>query len=301
MLIVKDVEKSYGDKKVLDGLSFYVKEGECAGLIGLNGAGKTTLIRILTGSLLPDGGIVRVNGLEPYFRQEELIPTIGMVSGTNSQLWTDMPLRYSLENCQKMYRISQKNYETKICELQECMEIKAFWDQKVSSLTLGQKMLGEMAYTLLRGPSVLFLDESTIGLAVDVKQKVMQYLRELHRTGKVTVLYTGHNMRDVELLCNHLILLNKGRAIFDGSIEKLQGEYGIGDCLELVLEKGQFPDLEDLPIERFQFENDCLVIYYRKNVISNAVILNHVRKQCRILSIQTREPSLEETIRLITE
>lgn len=301
MLIVKDVEKSYGNKKVIDGLSFYVRQGECAGLVGLNGAGKTTVIRMLTGSLLPDKGTIRVNGLEPYFRQKELIPFIGMVSATHSQLWSDMPLRFSLENGKEMYRIPTETYEKKIEELQEHVGIKSFWENRVNQLSLGQKMLGEIAYTLLREPAVLLLDEPTVGLAVDVKQKVMQYLKELNRIRGVTIFYTGHNMKDLELLCNHLILIDKGQKLFDGSIERLQLKYGIGDCLELVLERGQFPDLEDLPLEKYRYEDSCLVIYYRKSIISNTLILEHIRKQCRILSIKTREPSLEETIRFITE
>lgn len=301
MLIVKDVEKSYGDKKVIDGLSFYVREGECAGLIGLNGAGKTTIIRLLTGSLLPEGGTIRVNKLEPCFRQKELIPYIGMVSATYSQLWTDMPLRYSLENCREMYCISKEEYAIRIEELNECMSLKSFWETKVKQLSLGQKMLGELAYTLLRKPKILFLDEPTVGLAVDVKEKVLHYLKELNEKYGITIFYTGHNMKDMELLCHHLILIHKGKKLFDGSIDKLQREYGVGDCLELTLEKGEFPDLEDLPLEKYRYYEDCLMIYYQKSILSNSLILEHIRKQCRVIGMKTREASLEETIRFITE
>ncbi len=301
MLIVKDVEKSYGDKKVIDGLSFYVRKGECAALIGLNGAGKTTMIRMLTGSLLPEKGTIRVNKLEPYFRQKELISHIGMVSATYSQLWAEMPLRYSLENCREMYSISKSDYEQNIEELDYCMALKNFWETKVKQLSLGQKMLGELAYTLLRKPSVLFLDEPTIGLAVDVKNKVLQYINEMNEQNGATVFYTGHNMKDIEKLCNHIILIDKGKKLFDGSIEKLQHEYGVGDCLELKLEKGKFPDLEDLPLEKYRYDEDCLTIYYQKAIVSNSIILEHIRKQCRVLGMKTREASLEETIRFITE
>lgn len=301
MLIFKDVEKSYGDKKVIDGLSFYVREGECVGLIGLNGAGKTTVIRMLTGSLLPDNGTIRVNKLEPYFRQKELIPYIGMVSATHTQLWVDMPLRYSLENCREMYSVSKEDYALRIEELHECMALKSFWETKVKQLSLGQKMLGELAYTLLRKPKLLFLDEPTVGLAVDVKQNILQYLKDLNMKCDTTILYTGHNMKDMEMLCKHLILIHKGKKLFDGSVEKLQQEYGVGDYLELTLEKGTFPDLEDLPIEKYRYEEDHLMIYYQKSIVSNTIILEHIRKQCRVLGMKTREASLEETIRFITE
>lgn len=300
MLIVKEVEKSFGEKMVIDDLSFYIRPGECAGLIGLNGAGKTTVIRMLTGSLLPDKGTIRVNGMEPCFRQKELIGKMAMVSCAFSQLWEDMPLRFSLENCRKMYHISKQEYDRKMEELDKCMQIRSFWERKVNLLSLGQKMLGEIAYALTGNPSVLFLDEPTIGIAVDVREKVLEYLRDLCRRKGITILYTSHNMRDVEYLCDHLILLDRGKKIFDGKLERLQMEYGIGDCMELVLEPGKFPDLEDLPIEKMEYEENHLVIYYQKSVISNTLILNHITKQCNILAIKTKEPSLEDIIRFIT-
>lgn len=300
MLIVKDVEKSLENKKIIDGLSFYVRPGECAGLIGANGAGKTTLVRMLTGSLLPDEGIIRVKGLVPYFRQKELIPHIGMVSASLSQLWKDLPLKYSFENCQGMYGIKKADYEERLEQLNDCLGIKAFWEQEVGRLSLGQRMLGEMANVLLRNPSILFLDEPTIGLALDVKEKVLKHLKKLQQQG-ITILYTSHDMRDVEYLCNHLILLEKGRKLYDGSLTQLWAEYDLGDCMELVLESGKFPDMEDLPIRQMKYEENRLTIHYQKSVIPNALILEHIRKQCQVLAITTRQPALEEIIRFIAE
>jgi len=301
MIVAKDLIKELDKNKVIEGISFRIPRNECTGIIGLNGAGKTTIINMLTGLLLPDSGLVRVNGVNPYKNRNENLKQIGCVNGLKTQLWQDMLLKYSFENSRRMYNISDKVYEKNMKMLKETLELDKLMNTTVSELSLGERIRADFAYAILHSPEVLYLDEPTIGLDVVVKAKVLNLLKEINKEKKTTVVYTSHNLNEIEMLCKRVIIIDKGRKIFEGDIEKLKKEYSPKYMLELRIEGRNLPDLQDLPIYKYVMDGEKLLVYYDKKSINTSTLLTHIIKQCNVKQIQIHEPALEDIIKKIYE
>jgi ABC-2 type transport system ATP-binding protein len=210
----------------VDGVDLTVERGEMLGYIGPNGAGKSTTLKMLTGVLYPSGGQVRVCGLEPVPQRTRLARRIGVVFGQRSQLWWDLPLRESFDLLRHVYRVPVLDHRTRLKQCRELLDLDAFADTPVRQLSLGQRMRGELTAALLHGPEVLFLDEPTIGLDVVSKQAVRGFLAGLRATGDTTVVLTTHDLADIERLCRRLVVIDQGRVVHDGTLERLHERYG---------------------------------------------------------------------------
>ncbi|NJC69677.1 ABC transporter ATP-binding protein [Planosporangium thailandense] len=210
----------------VDGVDLAVEPGEMLGYIGPNGAGKSTTLKMLTGVLYPSGGHVRVCGLEPVPQRTRLARRIGVVFGQRSQLWWDLPLRESFELLRHVYRVPTLDHRTRLKRCRDLLDLDSFADTPVRQLSLGQRMRGELAAALLHGPEVLFLDEPTIGLDVVSKQAVRGFLAGVRDTGDTTVVLTTHDLADIERLCRRLVVIDHGRVVHDGSLERLHERYG---------------------------------------------------------------------------
>ncbi len=197
-------------------LDFQVEAGEMVGYIGPNGAGKSTTIKMLTGILVPTGGHLRVAGLEPSRRRTELARRIGVVFGQRTTLWWDLPLRDSFELLQKIYRIPDDRYRTNLTDFVELLDLADLLDTPVRQLSLGQRMRGDIAASLLHDPEILYLDEPTIGLDVVSKGRLREFLRALNEARGTTLLLTTHDLQDIEALCRRVIVIDHGTAVFDG-------------------------------------------------------------------------------------
>src|SRR3954465_15710144 len=181
-------------------LSFSVEAGEMVGYIGPNGAGKSTTIKMLTGILVPTSGEIRVAGLDPQRRRVELARRIGVVFGQRTQLWWDLPLRDSFELLRHVYRVPAARHAENLVEFTEVLDLGSFLDTPVRQLSLGQRMRGEITAALLHDPSVLYLDEPTIGLDVVSQERVREFLQRVNREREVTILLTTHDLDDMERL-----------------------------------------------------------------------------------------------------
>jgi ABC-2 type transport system ATP-binding protein len=210
----------------VDGVDLAVDRGEMLGYIGPNGAGKSTTLKMLTGVLYPSSGHVRVCGFEPVPQRVKLARRIGVVFGQRSQLWWDLPLRESFTLLRHIYRVPAADHDARLKRCRELLDLDEFADTPVRQLSLGQRMRGELTASLLHGPEVLFLDEPTIGLDVVSKQAVRGFLAELGAAGDTTLVLTTHDLADIERLCPRLVVIDHGRVVHDGSLDRLHERYG---------------------------------------------------------------------------
>ena len=285
MIILKDISKQFGSKKVLDNISFHISPGESVGIIGLNGAGKTTLLNIISGILKPDSGFIRVNGMENMLNEYKMLRNIAYVSGTKFQLWKDLTIKASLENCIQMYQIDKEKAGKRLENLDEVFFIKKLLLSQPENLSLGERMRCELVYALLAETKVLMLDEAMIGLDVSIKHKIMEYFKAYKQEKKSTMLFTSHNLLEVEELCDRVILLD-------------MQEFAPPFRMDMKLE-GNLPDFEDLPFEKMVVGKDSLQIVYDKQKIETANIMKHVLTKCKINDVRIYEPDLEGTIQRI--
>ena len=295
MIVVKDICKSYEEKKVLNNISFHIACGERVGVIGLNGAGKTTLLNILSGILQPDSGFKRVNKTENVLDKNDVKRDIVYISGTKSSLWEDLKIRDTYDNCISMYHLDKVAAKKRLDELTEVFQIGHLFDNIPKDISLGERMRCELVYGFLISPKLLLLDETMIGIDVSIKHKIMKWLENLNMR-ESTLIYTSHNLQEVEKICDRIILLDKGNIIFDGSVDELLEKYEPLYSLN-VNTKGVYPDMEDLPIEKMIIENGTIEILYSKQKIETKQIVSHILSKCEIYDMKQIEPNLTDTIR----
>ena len=231
--------RKYETKRAVDDISFYIKKGEIVGFIGPNGAGKSTTVKILSGILYPDAGEVKVSGFIPYKQRKQYVKNIGVVFGQKSQLNWDLPLIESFELMKFIYKIPQKKYEENLRLFSKLLDMEEFINQPVRQLSLGQRMRGDIVASLLHSPEIVFLDEPTIGLDVVAKERIREFVRYMNETERTTIIFTTHDMQDIEKVCDRLIIIDKGKKIYDGSIGEIKNRYANVKTIELLLEDGR--------------------------------------------------------------
>jgi ABC-2 type transport system ATP-binding protein len=218
--------REFRDVHAVQDVSFSVTTGELVGFLGPNGAGKTTTLKMLSGLLHPTSGEASVLGFVPWRRDPAYQKQFTMVMGQRTQLWWDLPAWDSFLLNKEIFEITDAAFQATVDELTTLLEIKDLMDTPVKKLSLGQRMKAELACSLLHRPTVLLLDEPTIGLDVIMQHKVRQFILDYNRRYKATVLLTSHNMEDVATLCSRVILINHGRLLFDGSLEAFKTHHG---------------------------------------------------------------------------
>jgi len=205
----------------VDGISFDLASGEIVGFLGPNGAGKTTTLKMLSGLLHPSAGELTVLGYVPWKREKSFLRQITLVMGQRNQLVWDIPALHSFELNRAVYRISAEDYRRMLAELTELLELGPLLYKPVRNLSLGERMKCEIAAALLHRPSVVFLDEPTIGLDVTMQRRIRSFITEYNRRFGATVLLTSHYMADVEALCRRVVVIHHGRLLFDGDLSFL--------------------------------------------------------------------------------
>jgi ABC-2 type transport system ATP-binding protein len=226
--VISLFHREYTLKKAVEDVSFSLEKGEIAGYIGPNGAGKSTTIKMLSGVLVPDAGMITVGGIVPYKDRKRNTRHIGVVFGQRSQLYWDLPVSDTFELYQKLYEIPHAVYERNKNLYIELLGMAEFIEQPVRQLSLGQKMKANLALAMLHDPDVLYLDEPTIGLDVMSKQALRQSIITLNKEKNTTIILTTHDMDDIEAVCKRLILIDKGRKLFDGSLTDFKERYEDG-------------------------------------------------------------------------
>jgi ABC-type uncharacterized transport system, ATPase component len=207
------------------GVSFDIARGERVAVIGPNGAGKSTTLKMLSGILQPSGGEARVLGLIPWRERKALAYRIGVVFGQRSQLWGELPARDSFALLRRIYDQEDDVFGRRLGELSERFALGELMDQPVHRMSLGQRMRCEIAASLLHGPELLFLDEPTIGLDVTAKAAIRDFVREHARDHGLTVVLTSHDTRDIELVCERVIVVGQGRIVVDQPTSQLRRRF----------------------------------------------------------------------------
>lgn len=233
------INRQYEVKKAVDDISFSIKRGEIVGFIGPNGAGKSTTIKMLSGILYPDAGKLKSNGYIPYKQRKQYVKNIGVVFGQKSQLNWDLPLIESFELMRYIYKIPQSKYEENLEKFTRLLDMEDFIEQPVRQLSLGQRMRGDIVAALLHSPEVVFFDEPTIGLDVVAKEKIREFIKYMNETEQTTIIFTTHDMQDIEKVCERLIIIDSGKKIYDGSIAEIKNEYAHTKTIEMILENGE--------------------------------------------------------------
>jgi ABC-2 type transport system ATP-binding protein len=213
--------RKYKTVKAVDGIDFEIASGERVGFLGPNGAGKTTTLKVLSGLLYPSAGEVKVDGHVPQKRETALLQKIMLVMGQKQQLLWDLPPSETFELNRAIYDVPRADFKKRIDELTELLELGELLNKPTRQLSLGERMKCELAAALVHGPKVLFLDEPTIGLDVSMQATVRTFIRAYNERFGATVLLTSHYMDDVLALCPRVIVIDKGRLSFDGTLEAL--------------------------------------------------------------------------------
>jgi ABC-2 type transport system ATP-binding protein len=218
-------------------VSFSIAAGERVGLIGENSAGKSTTLKMLTGILLPTGGRLEVLGFEPWRDRRSLAARMGVVFGQRPQLLWDIPVRETFSLLKAMYRIESKVFDETYREAVKRLDLEPLLDVAVRKLSLGQRMRCDLAVALLHAPAVAFLDEPTIGLDVSVKEQVREFVVGMQQRFGTTLLLTTHDLKDITETCDRLLLLDRGKLLFDGSLREFEKRFATERRIVLELEK----------------------------------------------------------------
>jgi ABC-2 type transport system ATP-binding protein len=208
--------------RAVDGVSLSIEPGEMVGYIGANGAGKSTTIKILTGILVPTSGKVLANGFVPYRDRRHYTRHIGVVFGQRTQLWWDIAVIESFKLLKEIYEIPEADYRRRLDTFSEILGLKDYLHTPVRKLSLGERMRCDLAASLLHNPPLLFLDEPTIGLDVVAKDHIREFLKEVNRTERTTVMLTTHDLSDIEELCRRILIIDKGKILFDGDLQEMK-------------------------------------------------------------------------------
>jgi ABC-2 type transport system ATP-binding protein len=217
------VKRDFEETRAADQVSFSIKEGELVGFLGPNGAGKTTTLKMLSGLIYPTSGKARVAGFDPSKRENAYRRLFALVLGQKNQLWWDLPAIESFHLLRAIYAIPADQFKATLDELVSLLGIGPKLNVMVRELSLGERMKMELIAALLHRPRVLFLDEPTIGLDVISQKAVREFLRDYNRRYKTTILLTSHYMADISSLCERVIVIDHGKKIYDGGLDRIAG------------------------------------------------------------------------------
>ena len=230
-------------------VSFQIQTGELVGFLGPNGAGKTTTLKMLAGLLYPSAGSARVLNYVPWERQDGYRRQFALLLGQKNQLWWDLPARESLELNARIYGIPDSDFQRRLGELTELLQVKEKLAVMVRELSLGERMKMELIAALLHRPKVLFLDEPTIGLDVVSQQTVREFLREYNTNHQTTILLTSHYMADIRALCRRVIIIDKGTIFFDGELAEVVDRFA--DFKVITIQTAETPGMVNVDLSNY--------------------------------------------------
>src|SRR6202142_4125370 len=247
--------REYKTIKAVDRVSLSIDRGEMVGYIGPNGAGKSTSIKMLTGILVPTSGEAVVNGFVPYRQRLQYVRTIGVVFGQRTQLWWDIAVVESFKLLRRIYEVSQKDFDARMEMFNQILGIRDYLHTPVRKLSLGERMRCDLAAALLHNPPLLFLDEPTIGLDVVAKDHIRHFLPAINREFHTTILLTTHDLDDIEELCRRIMIIDRGRVLFDGHLYDLKQKLLRTKQIKFALkDREQVACLEVFSREGFELE-----------------------------------------------
>ena len=284
-------------KKAVNDISFNIKEGEMVGFIGPNGAGKSTTVKMLSGILYPDSGNINIAGYIPHKQRKEYVANIGVVFGQKSQISWDLSPLDSYEVIKHIYKIPDKKYKENIERFTELLDMRKFINQPVRQLSLGQRMRADIAAALLHSPKIVFFDEPTIGIDVVGKEKIRSFIKTLNKTDNITMIFTTHDMQDIEKTCERLIIIDDGKKLYDGSLDAIKSNYVSSRIIEAEFE--QLPEKIDIPyvtVSDVDKNRMKKVITFDTGKTSINSLMSTLLNNYSIKDISVKEPEIDAII-----
>lgn len=282
----------------VDGISFGIARGEIVGYLGPNGAGKSTTLKILCGLLVPSAGDVRVDGRVPWKERKQHVAQIGAVFGQRTTLWWDLPVIESFNLLRHIYGIKADRFQQNLAAFRQLLELDPFLNTPVRSLSLGQRMRADICASLLHDPSIVFLDEPTIGLDVVAKEHIRQFILNVNRDRGTTVILTTHDLSDVEKLCERILIIDHGKLLFDDKLAELMRRFG--GKRALLVEFAQPYDDASVPGAELAGHDGARATYYFDRAQTSAAdLIARVSARFAVADLAVREPDIEETVRRI--
>ena len=295
--------RKYEEVKAVDDISFEIGEGEIVGYIGANGAGKSTTIKMMCGILHPTGGSVTVDGMDFEGHRQEINREMGVVFGQKTQLWWDIPLIETFKILKSIYEVSDEEYEERFGYLCELLDMKPFLNQTVRSLSLGQRMRADFAAALIHSPKIVYLDEPTIGLDVLVKDKIRGAIKELNKKYNITVILTTHDMKDIEELCSRIIIIDKGKILYDGKLTDIK--YRFGNTKTIYIPNNVTIDEDSLKAEfgavTIEAADDRFAIKFSQNDVDLDSMLLYLINNYHIKDFKIEDISIEDITKKLYE
>ena len=268
------IKPKYKKINAVKDISFSVDKGEIIAFIGPNGAGKSTTIKMLTGILYPDRGIINVMGIDPTKQRKKLAYQIGTVFGQKEHSWTHLTPDDNFKFFAAIYDLHDSVVEKKINEFIEVFELSEFINTPVRNLSLGQRIRCEIVASLIHEPKILFLDEPTIGLDPVVKENIRTLIKRMNKEYKTTIFLTSHDVGDIEKLCKRVIIINNGTIVMDDSMENLKYHYLNKKIVEAKMkEKVNLEEEEGITILKDKGYNLKLEVDTKKKSVADAIKL----------------------------
>ena len=297
--------RDYKIIRAVDDISLSVGQGEIVGFLGPNGAGKSTTIKMMTGVLEPTSGELMVNGRIPYKNRTANSQEIGVVFGQRSQLWWALPLIESFKLLKDIYQIPQKDYDDMMELYGGLVNFEEILHKPVRQMSLGQRTLSDILAAFLHNPKVVFLDEPTIGLDVAMKSKIRELILELNKQKNTTVILTTHDMGDVDALCERIVIIDKGKMLYDNDIRHLRQFFGSYRTLKIrpnedmdVVKEHLEKELAGMDV-RISHDEEWISILINEEQIKVLNVLEKVQEKHEIRDMQLEEISTEDVIKKI--
>ncbi len=303
---VKDLfSRNYKTIRAVDNISVGIAQGEIVGYLGPNGAGKSTTIKMMTGVLEPTSGQIWIGGNAPYQNRTRNAQEIGVVFGQRTQLWWALPLVESFRILKDIYQISDGDYNSMLELYQSLVDIEPLLHKPVRQMSLGQRTLSDILAAFLHNPKIVFLDEPTIGLDVSMKAKIRTLIHALNQEKNTTVILTTHDMGDVDALCRRIIIIDKGKMLYDNDIEHLKGFFGSYRTLKIRIDGDMRHHAEriqkEFPAFSVSADEEWISILVDEDKARVIDVLSELQKSRSIRDMQLEEISTEEVIKKIYE
>ncbi len=284
------------EKMIIKDLSFDVYKGDIIGYIGENGAGKSTTIKMLTGIYPPSSGKITCLGKDPFENRLDYVKDIGVVFGNKSLLNQDIAPIHSIELQAAIYGMSDITAKRRINSFAKILKVEKLLKTPVRKLSLGERMKFEIIASLLHKPKVIFLDEPTIGLDVLAREKMIKFLKKINEKEKTTIFLTTHNMDDIEEICNRIIIIDKGKKVYEGNLKELKDIYANWKRITIVY-KEKFDKSCDRGLEVIE-KHDNVIIFkaYNKQLEE---YLTKITNCFEIIDLKIEEPTLKEIVKRI--
>ncbi|HKW41928.1 MAG TPA: ATP-binding cassette domain-containing protein [Gemmatimonadales bacterium] len=288
----------YREVRAVRDVTFRIDSGEIVAFLGPNGAGKTTTLKMLSGLLYPSSGRVEVAGFVPWTGGPEFKRRIALVLGNRQQLVWDLPPEETFQLNRAIYDVAPAEYAERLAELVALLELGDVRDKPVRQLSLGERMKCELAASLLHRPPLLFLDEPTLGLDVTAQEAIRRFLIRYRERHGATILLTSHYMQDVTALASRVLMINRGRLLYDGALEALVAQIARTKRIELVLGGADGVTAEALAafgtVKSFHFPNAVLEVRREDAPATSARLLAAMP----VADLSIEDPPIEEVIRV---